>query len=90
MIQEAQSVAVKDVVGKAALVEANRKERGKKSKKPFNSKMSRNTIWKYTTCWMQLLSYIVQCEELEDHKRPPFKFTAQQRTSLDRLMEVTD
>jgi hypothetical protein len=90
MIQEAQSVAVKDVVGKAALVEANRKERGKKSKKPFNSRMSRNTIRKYTMCWMQLLSYIVRCEELEDDKRPPFKFTAQQRTSLDRLMEVTD
>ena len=90
MIREAQGIAVKDVVGKAALVEANRKERGKKSKKPFNSKMSRNTFRKYTTCWKQLLSYIIRCEELGDDKRPSFKFTRQQRTSLDRLMEAAD
>jgi superfamily II DNA helicase RecQ len=90
MIQESQTTAVKSVVGKPALVEVNRKERGKKSKKPFNSKMSRNTFQKYTTCWKQLLSYIVRCEELEDDKRPPFKFTRQQRTSLNRLMEAAD
>ncbi|KFZ23682.1 hypothetical protein V502_01840 [Pseudogymnoascus sp. VKM F-4520 (FW-2644)] len=90
MIQEAQSIAIKSVVGKPALVEANRKERGKKSKKPFNGKMSRNTFRKYTTCWKQLLSYIVRCEDLEDDKQPTFKFTNQQRASLDRLMEAAD
>ena len=47
MIREAQSIAAKDVVGKAALVEANRTERGMKPKKPFNSKMGRNTFRKY-------------------------------------------
>lgn len=90
MIQEAQSVDVKKVVGKPALMEANRKERGKKSKKPFNSKMSRNTFRKYTTCWKQLLSYIVRCEDLEEDDRPTFKFTSRQRVSLDGLMEATD
>lgn len=78
------------MVGKLALMEANRKERGKKSKKPFNSKMSRNTFRKYTMCWKQLLSYIVRREDLEEDKRPTFKFTSRQRVSLDGLIEAAD
>jgi hypothetical protein len=70
MIRSAQSIAVKDVVGKPALVEASRKERGKKAKKPFNSRMSQNTFQAYTGYWKQLLSYIIRCDDLEDENRP--------------------
>jgi hypothetical protein len=90
MIQEAQGSAVKDVVGKPALVEVNRKERGKKSKKPFNSKMSSNTFRKYTACGKQLLSYIIRCDDLDENERPAFKLTRQQKASFEQLMEMTD
>jgi hypothetical protein len=49
MIQEAQGIAVKSVVGKPALVEVNRKERGRKPTRPFNQKMKRGTFINYTT-----------------------------------------
>ena len=90
MIRAAQSIAVKDVVGKPALVEASRKEQGKKAKKPFNSRMSQNTFQAYTGFWKQLLSYIIRCDDLEEEKRPSFKFTSKQRLVFDTLMNIVD
>ena len=90
MIRAAQSIAVKEAVGKPALLEANRKERGKKAKKPFNSKMTANTFKGYVGYWKQLLSYIIRCEDLEEEKRPGFKFTSKQRLGFDTLMDAVD
>ena len=89
MIQEAQGTAVKDVVGKPALIEVNRKECGKKSKKPLNSKMSVNTFRKYTACGKQLLSYIIRCDDLDENKRPHVRLR-NSSASFEQLMEVSD
>ncbi|KAK9316048.1 hypothetical protein V1522DRAFT_391665 [Lipomyces starkeyi] len=75
-----QGIAVKDVVGKPALVEVNRKEPGKKSKKSFN----------IHDMWEAVLSYIIRCDDLDENERPPFKFTQKQKASFEQLMEVTD
>ena len=72
------------MVGKPALVEVNRKERGRKPKRPFNQRMKRGTFTNYTTWWKQLLSYVVRCEELEEDERPAFKYTQQQRAGFAR------
>jgi len=90
LIHRAQKNAVSDVVGRAALFEAHRKEEGKKPKKPFNSRMDKTTFRQYTLYWNQLLSYVVRTDDLDKEDRPRFKFTSKQQDMLDELMDAVD
>ncbi|KAL5318131.1 hypothetical protein ACEPPN_013189 [Leptodophora sp. 'Broadleaf-Isolate-01'] len=90
LIREAQKNAVSDVVGQAALFEARRKEQGKKSKEPFNSRMDKTTFWQYTLYWNQLLSYVVRTDDLDEEKRPKFMLTSKQQDTFDKLMDTVD
>lgn len=90
LIRDAQQTAVTNVVGQAALFEANRKERGKKARRPFNSKMDPTTFRNYTACWKQLLSYIIRSENLDQDKRPPYSMTSTQRWLLDTMLAAAD
>jgi hypothetical protein len=49
MIHEAQSITIKSVVSKLALVKVNWKERGRKLTRPFNQKIKRSMFTNYTT-----------------------------------------
>jgi superfamily II DNA helicase RecQ len=90
LIRHAQKHAVSDVVGQAALFEAHRKEQGKKPTKPFNSRMDKTTFRQYTGYWNQLLSYVVRTDNVDEAKRPRFKFTSKQQDTFDQLMDAVD
>ena len=90
LIRAAQEVAVTEVVGQAALFEANRKEHDKKASKPFNSRMDKTTFKQYTGCWKQLLSYISRADDLEEDERPSFKLTSSQQLRFDGLIDITN
>jgi hypothetical protein len=90
LTRQSQKNAVYDVVGRAALFEAHRKEQGKKPKKPFNSRMDKTTFRQYTLYWNQLLSYAVRTDDLDEEKRPKFKLTSKQQDTFDELMDSVD
>jgi superfamily II DNA helicase RecQ len=90
LIRQAQKNAVSDVVGRAALFEAHRKEPSKKPGKLFNSRMDKTTFRQYTLYWGQLLSYVVRTDEIEEAKRPKFTVTSKQQDTLDDLMDAVD
>src|SRR5438045_882080 len=73
MVQNAQYIAVQEVVGQAALFEANRKESNVEPNRPFDSWMDITTIKNYTRIWRQLLCYIFRAEEAERERRPAYK-----------------
>ncbi|KAH8749813.1 hypothetical protein BGZ57DRAFT_1010455 [Hyaloscypha finlandica] len=90
LIRQAQKNAVCDVVGRAALFEAHRKEQGKKPMKPFNSRMDKTTFRQYTLYWNQLLSYVVRTDNLYEEKRLKFKFTSKQQDTFDESIDAVD
>jgi superfamily II DNA helicase RecQ len=93
LIRTTQKTGVAEVVGRAALFEANRKEASKKATKPFNSRMDKTTFHQYTTVWKQLLSYIWRVRERkedQDEELPMFKITEQQEIAAYELERVVE
>jgi hypothetical protein len=72
-----------DVVGQAVLFEAYWKEQGKKLTKLFNSRIDKTIFWQYIGYWNQLLSYVVQTDNIDKAKQPRFKFTSKQQDTFD-------
>ena len=82
MIQDAQYTTVQEVVGQAALFEANRKEVSSEPQQPFDSWMDIDTVKRYTRVWKQLLCYIFRAEDEEVDKRPAYKLTGRQQIAI--------
>ena len=82
MIQNSQYTIVQEVVGQAALFEANRKEVNNEPQKPFDSWMDIDTVQRYTKVWKQLLCYIMRAESAKVEKRPAYKLTESQKISM--------
>jgi hypothetical protein len=52
--------------------------------------MDKTTFRQYTLYWNQLLSYVVQTDDLDEEKRPKFKLTSKQQNTFDGLMDAVD
>lgn len=90
LVRQAQKNAVTNVVGRTALFEANRKEAGKKAKRPFNSRVDKTTFRQYTGYWNQVFSYVVRADDLDEDKRLKFSLIGRQQTAFDKLMDAVD
>ena len=88
MIQEAQNITVQEVVGLEALFTVNRKEVTSESQMPFDSWMGINTVRKYTHVWRQVLCYIFRAEDAEPEKRPAYKLTRWQQTTIASVRSI--
>lgn len=88
MIQDAQYTTVQDVVGQAALFEANRKEVNNEPQQLFNSQMDIDIVQQYTSVWKQLLCYIIRAESVETEKQPAYKLTGSQQIAIHEVKEI--
>ena len=82
MIQDAQYTTVQEVVGQAALFEANRKEVSSEAQQPFDSWMDIDTVKRYTRVWKQLLCYIFRAEDQDVKKQLAYKLQGQQSVAI--------
>jgi superfamily II DNA helicase RecQ len=92
VVETAQCIAVREIVGVNALFEINRKCATKKPAMPFNSFMGEDTLKKYRGYWEQLICYIYRMQEEEEFKevRPGYRLTRSQQDAFDALVEAAD
>ena len=82
----AQETAVPSIVPQSALFEINRKEQGKKARKPFDSQMEPSTFQTYKGVWKQILCYLYRTQDWADEDRPAYRLTHEQGETLDALV----
>jgi hypothetical protein len=82
----AQETAVPSIAIQSALFEVNRKEQGKKAKKPFDSQMEPGTFQTYKGVWRQILCYLYRTQDWADEDRPAYQLTHEQGEAFDTLV----
>jgi superfamily II DNA helicase RecQ len=85
MIQQAQQTTVRSMAMLSTLFEVNRKERGKKARKPFDSRMEPESFTRYIGVWIQVLCYLYRTHDWTTTKRPGYRLTSQQEKALEQL-----
>jgi superfamily II DNA helicase RecQ len=87
LIQTAQHIVVKQIVGEQTLYEINRKIHGTTAPRPFDSWMQDSTARRYATVFKALLFYVYRAEELDPSDRPSYELTLDQSRCLDHIKE---
>jgi hypothetical protein len=87
MIQSAQYHCMRNVVGKQALIEVNKKEVHEDPGMPFECWMDRTTIERYTEVWRQILMFVFRTQSVDINKRPPYRLTSRQEIRFAELKE---
>ena len=72
------------------LFKAYWKEQGKKLTKLFNNYIDKTIFQQYIGYQNQLLSYIIQTDNIDKAKQLRFKFTSKQQDTFDQLIDTID
>jgi hypothetical protein len=86
VIDAAQETAVPGIISQAVLFEINRKEQGKKAKKPFDSHIEPGLFQTYKGVWRQIFCYLYRTQNWADKDRPPYELTDKQGEAFDDLV----
>ncbi|KAM6523080.1 hypothetical protein FSOLCH5_003699 [Fusarium solani] len=90
VMDQARAIATPTNVGSHALFEVQRKEVGKKPRRPFDNRVEDDTWTRYTTVWTKLVCYIYRAEKMPDADRPKFRLSKRQGDLMDDLADLVE